>query len=57
MTTAYEDALRILHISNRSGSLCEVLAKMIIQVAQTSERDPKRIRQRALSNLGICATE
>ena len=51
MASAYEDALSILHISSRSDSLCEALARKIIEIAQTGERDPKQIRQRALSAL------
>ena len=57
MSAAYEDALCILHISSRSDSLCEVLARKIIEIAQTGERDPKQIRQKALSALGIHATQ
>jgi hypothetical protein len=57
MSSAYEDALRLLHISSRSDSLCEVLARKIIEIAQTGESDPKRIREKALSALGIQATQ
>lgn len=56
MNAAYEDALCILHISSRSDSLCEVLARKIIEIAQTGEHDPKQIRQKARNDLGIHAT-
>jgi hypothetical protein len=53
MTTAYEDVLRILGLSNRTDPLTEIVAKKIIEIAQTGERDPLRIRSRAIADLGI----
>jgi hypothetical protein len=40
MVTAYEDCLRILQLSDRSDPLAEVIAKKIIEIAQTGVRDP-----------------
>ena len=53
MTTAYEDALRILGLANRTDPITEIVAKKIIEVAQTGERDPLRIRAQAIAELGI----
>ena len=47
MTTAYEDALRVLGLSDRADPLTEILAKKIIEIAQTGERDPAKIRAKA----------
>jgi hypothetical protein len=53
MTAAYEDALRVLQLSDRQDPITEIVAKKIIEAAQTGERDPRRIRERALRELGI----
>ena len=53
MTTAYEDTLRVLGLADRADPVTEIIAKKIIEVAQTGERDPLRIRARAISELGI----
>ena len=52
MTAAYEDALRVLQLVDRQDPLTEVVARKIIEVAQLGERDPIRLRARALDNLG-----
>jgi hypothetical protein len=49
MTTAYEDALRALGLTDRSDPMTEILAKKIIEIAQTGERDPARIRAQAVA--------
>ena len=49
MTTAYEDALRVLGLTDRSDPMTEILAKKIIEIAQTGERDPARIRAKAVA--------
>jgi hypothetical protein len=53
MTAAYEDALRVLQLSDRQDPITEIVAKKINEAAQTGERDPRRIRERALRELGI----
>ena len=47
LTTAYEDALRALRLTNRSDPATEIIAKKIIE----RERDPVRLRQRAIQDL------
>ena len=43
MTVAYEDVLRELKLADRADPLTEIIAKKIIELAQTGERDPKRL--------------
>jgi len=50
---AYEDALRVLGLANRTDPITEIVAKKIIEIVQTGERDPLRIRARAIADLGI----
>ncbi len=49
MTTAYEDALRVLGLTDRADPMTEILAQKIIEIAQTGERDPARIRTKAVA--------
>jgi hypothetical protein len=53
MTTAYEDALRVLGFVDRTDAITEIVAKKVIEIAQTGERDPFRIRARAIADVGI----
>ena len=50
---AYEGALRVLGLADRTDPITEIIAKKIIEVAQTGERDPLRIQARAIAELGI----
>jgi hypothetical protein len=52
MTAAYEGALVELHL-NRDDLLTEDIAKAIVNVTATGERDPERIKDRALNALGL----
>jgi hypothetical protein len=51
MTTAYEDALRVLGLTDRADPMTEILAKKIIEIAQTGERDPARICANAVASI------
>ena len=53
MTSAYEGALSDLQLIDRNDPLTELIAKAIVNVTSTGERDPERIKERALSALGI----
>jgi hypothetical protein len=57
MTAAYEDALRVLRLADRQDPITELIAKKIIEEAQAGERDPVRLRERALKELGIVPAE
>jgi hypothetical protein len=51
MTTAYKECLRVLKLVNGADPITELLAKHIIEVAQTGERDASRIRELTLERL------
>jgi hypothetical protein len=53
MTAAYEGALIHLNLVNRSDPLTELIAKAIVNVTATGERDPSTITERALNALGV----
>jgi hypothetical protein len=52
MTAAYEGALTDLGFADREDPLTELIAKSIVNVTATGERDPERIKERALNALG-----
>jgi hypothetical protein len=51
MTTAYEEVLKELKLTDRSDTLAEIVARKIIECAQTGERDPNRLRDVVLKSL------
>jgi hypothetical protein len=51
LTTAYEDTLRTLRLADRADPATEIIAKKIIEFAQRGERDPLRLRERAIESL------
>ena len=51
LTTAFENACKVLGLRDRTDPLTELLAKKIIEAAQTGERDPARVEQLALDAL------
>ena len=51
LTTAFENACKTLGLRDRTDPLTELLAKKIIEAAQTGERDPARVEQLALDAL------
>jgi hypothetical protein len=51
LTTAYEDTLRTLRLADRADPAAEIIAKKIIEFAQRGERDPLRLRERAIESL------
>lgn len=57
LVTAYEDSLRALKLTDRSDPLTETLAKKLIEVAQTGERDPRLLRRRAFAALDLPAAD
>ena len=57
MTAAYEDALNVLRLADRQDPLTELVAKKIIEVTQVGERDPARICERALNELGVTSPD
>ena len=53
MTAAYESALVEIGLVDRDDPLTEMLAKSILTVTPTGERDPEKIKERALHALRI----
>jgi hypothetical protein len=51
MSTAFEGALNALGLMDRVDPLNELVAKKIIEIAKTGERNPVRLRDRALKSL------
>jgi hypothetical protein len=56
MTDAYEHALTNLGMADRNDPVTELIAKSIINVTATGERDPQKIMERALQALGVQKT-
>jgi hypothetical protein len=52
MSAAYESALLDLGI-NRDDQVTELIAKAIVNVVATGERDPELIERRAINALGL----
>jgi hypothetical protein len=53
MTAAYDAALIELSQPNNDDPITELVAKSIVNVTATGERDPALIRERALNALGV----
>ncbi len=53
MIGAYESSLVDLGIIDRNDPLTELIAKSIVNVTATGERDPGKIKERALNALGV----
>jgi hypothetical protein len=56
MVAAYESTLTDLRLVDRDHPLSELIAKAIVNVAATGERDPDNIKKRALNALGVRRT-
>src|SRR6516165_3499869 len=56
MTKAYEAALTDLRLVDRHNPLTELIARSIVIVTGTGERNPEIIKGRALTALGISQT-
>ena len=54
MVSAFEQALAIFALKRRDDPVTERVAKIIIKVAQTGERDPARICSQAVAELVNC---
>ena len=53
MPAAYEECLRLLKLANRADPITELVAKHIIEVTRTGERDPSKICALTLERIGI----
>lgn len=57
MGQAFDGACKELHDIGQSDLVKSVIAKRIIQIAKTGERDPHQLRKRALKAVGLCPSE
>ena len=48
MTAAFEAVCEALQLATRSDALTEIVARKVIEVAGTGERDPERLRDLVL---------
>ena len=55
ITGAFESALQSLGLVNRSDPLAETVARTIIDLAKSGERDPDRLRDQVLTTFGHAA--
>lgn len=53
LTAAYEAALKALRLSNRTDPITEIVAKRIIEIAQTGVRDPTALCAAALKEFNV----
>jgi hypothetical protein len=53
MKGAYEAALVDVGVTDRNDPITELIAKSIVNVTATGERDPHRVMERALNALGV----
>ena len=51
MAKAYEGVLVALRLTHRQDSITETVAKKIVEIAEMGERDPARLRDRALEEI------
>jgi hypothetical protein len=57
LVTAYEHCLRSLKLSDRSDPITEIVAKKIIELAQTGIRDAAQLGRLALREIGAPGSE
>jgi hypothetical protein len=53
LTTAYEQTLRTIGLVDRNDPITELIAKKIIEIAQTGVREPADISALAIKELGV----
>ena len=56
MEAAYEYALIVVDVTDRNDPITELIAKSIVIVTATGEREPKQVMERALNALGVRRT-
>ena len=53
MKSAYEAALIDVGVTDRDDPITDLIARSIVTVTSTGERDPHRVMERALNALGV----
>jgi hypothetical protein len=57
LVAAYEQCLRSLKLSDRSDPITGIIAKKIIEMAQTGIRDSDELSRLALTEIGLSGSE
>jgi hypothetical protein len=57
MGDAFDKARKLLHDRGQPGVVQEIIAKRIIEIARTGERDPDKMCKQTLSAFGIDRTD
>jgi integrase len=53
LSAAYEEALRLLQLSDRTDAATQIIARRIIQAAQSGVREPSEICRLAIKDLRV----
>jgi hypothetical protein len=53
LEAAYEQTLRTIGLKDRNDPITEMIARKIIEIAQTGVKDPAQISARAIEEIGI----
>jgi len=53
MNNAYAKGCRMLHDKGQPSLVQEVIARRIVEIAKAGERDPNKICERVLADLGL----
>jgi len=53
LTAAFEDTCRDLGLADRADPLVELVAKKVIKIALTGERDPVRLKDLAIAAIRL----
>ena len=53
MSSAYVKACKMLHDKGQPAVVQEIIAGRIVEIVRAGERDPDRISERVLSDLGL----
>jgi hypothetical protein len=57
LVAAYDECLRTLKLRDRSDPITEIVAKKIIEIAQTGIRDSAQLGRLALQEIGLSGGE
>jgi hypothetical protein len=53
LTDAYEITLRMLGLVDRADSICEIVARKVIEIGTKSTHDPREIAEAAVQRLSV----
>jgi hypothetical protein len=53
LNSAFNHALNLLSVADRNDSLCEMVARTVIEVSATGNRKPRKIAEVAVALIGL----